>query len=272
MFVVNAVGQLYLLNYLLGAENLGVHFSMFGLHIFRLLMAGLDVGENSMIFPRITMCDFTIRQFSNLQDYTVECSLPINLFSEKFFIFLWFWIVFVFFANIYSFLSWLWSIFTVSKINYVKKYVKLVERVDRNTYDKKHIACFAEEYLRHDGIFYLRMLAANANDVIVAQMIACLWRHYKSEHMYSKEYHKHHPKLSDDLEDGSGAGLYDGVELDSDGQPLVRRKPASSFNRAHGMRTAATKRPSHLKFSTSTKATATMSTKLATTPGPTKKK
>lgn len=189
---VNSVGQLYLLNYLLGAEDLGVHFAAYGIHILKLVVDGLDVGENSKIFPRVTMCDFTIRQFSNLQDYTVECSLPINLFSEKFFIFLWFWIVLVFIANCFSLLSWLWCIFTVSQIKYVKKYIKLIERANKNEYDKRHIACFAEEYLRQDGVFYLRMLASNANDVLVAQVIGSLWNHYKRQHYESEEYHKPH--------------------------------------------------------------------------------
>lgn len=203
----NAVGQLYLLNYLLGSENLGLHFAEFGIHIVKLLIRGQDIGENSLIFPRVTMCDFKIRQFSNNQDYTVECALPINLFSEKFFIFLWFWIVMVFFANIYSLLSWLWSIFSVSRVSYIKKYVKLAERVNKNDLDRRHIACFADEYLRHDGIFCLRMLSSNTNDVIAAQVIAHLWNNYKLHHSDSPEFHKPHHKSTGDYDFEDGASL-----------------------------------------------------------------
>lgn len=220
-------------------------------------MAGKDVGENSKIFPRVTMCDFTIRQFSNLQDYTVECSLPINLFSEKFFIFIWFWIVVVFFANIYSLLSWMWSVFTISKVNYVKKYVKLVEKVNKSDYKRKHIACFAEEYLKHDGIFYLRMLAANANDVLVAQMIACLWKHYKSHHMHTKEYHKPHHNQPDDLEDG--ISVYE--EEPEFHQSFAHKEPTfNSYSKIH----PGLKSPTKLKLSKNTKPTTTLKTSTGT--------
>lgn len=223
-FAGNAVGQIYLLNYLLGAENLGLNYSEFGIHIVQLLWNGKDVGEHSKIFPRVTMCDFKIRQFSNVQDYTVECALPVNLFSEKFFIFLWFWIVLVFFANAYSFLSWLWCTFTISRVQYIKKYIKLIERVKKSDRDMTHISCFAEEYLRHDGIFCLRMISANVNDVTTAQVIASLWSHYKSHHRDSPEYHKKHRYWL--REDNSDAEAYG----DSYETAKLNTKPALRFS------------------------------------------
>lgn len=174
--------------------------------VIRLLIRGQDIGANSKIFPRVTMCDFKIRQFSNVQDYTVECALPINLFSEKFFLFLWFWIVMVFFANVYSLLAWLWSIFSISRVSYIKKYVKLAEKVSRHDYDRKHVGCFADEYLRYDGIFCLRMLSSNTNDVITAQVIAHLWNNYKTYHSDSPEFHKPH-KITEDFDFEEGGSL-----------------------------------------------------------------
>lgn len=217
LFVGNAIGQLYLLNYLLGADDLGVHFAEFGIHVIRLVIQGIDVGLNSKIFPRVTMCDFQIRQFSNIQDYTVECALPINLFSEKFFTFLWFWIVAVFFANIFSLLSWLWSIFSLNRVGYIKKYIKLVEKIQKNDLDRRHIACFADEYLGYDGIFCLRMLASNTNDVTTAQVIARLWNHYKEYHYDSEEFHKPH----------KSANKYDPEAASLMSQPRARRSRRS---------------------------------------------
>lgn len=186
-----------MLNYLLGADDLGIHFARFGWYIIQLIADGRDISQNSKIFPRVTMCDYKIRQFSNVQPYTVECALPINLFSEKFFIFLWFWIVFVFFANIYSLFSWLWCIFSVSRVSYIKKYIKLAERVQKNELDRRHISCFADEYLRHDGVFCLRMLSSNTNDVTAAQVIAALWNNYKENHYDTPEFHKPHAQHYD---------------------------------------------------------------------------
>lgn len=134
----------------------------------------------------------------------MECSLPINLFTEKFFIFLWFWITLVLIANVGSLISWLCTVFSVSRVAYVKKYLKLIERAHKNELERKHIRCFAEEYLRHDGIFYLRMLASNTNEVIVAQVVSQLWNHYNLVHYDTPEYHKRH-RTDDDLDFESGA-------------------------------------------------------------------
>lgn len=224
MLLGNALGQLFLLNYLLGAEYLGVHFFKYGFDIIQQLIDGKDV-VNTQIFPRVTMCDFTIRQFSNLQDYTIECSLPINLFSEKFFIFIWFWIFVLLTTNVMSLIMWLWTIFSISHVNYVKKYIKLVERVRGNEVASHHmhISCFAEEYLRHDGIFYLRMLSSNTNDVMVAQVIDCLWTHYKTNHCDSERYHKPHNNKDYDCENGS---------LRTRARPEYQRSNNTTYKRA----------------------------------------
>lgn len=57
-------------------------------------------------FPRVTLCDFQIRQQANIHCYTVQCVLPINLFNEKIFLIIWFWLVFVAVATFVNLLHW----------------------------------------------------------------------------------------------------------------------------------------------------------------------
>ena len=57
-------------------------------------------------FPRVTLCDFQVRQLANVQPYTVQCVLPINLFNEKIFLLIWFWLIFVAVATFVSLLHW----------------------------------------------------------------------------------------------------------------------------------------------------------------------
>ena len=57
-------------------------------------------------FPRVTLCDFHIRQQTNVHRYTVQCVLPINLFNEKVFLLIWLWLTFVGVATVLDIVYW----------------------------------------------------------------------------------------------------------------------------------------------------------------------
>uniref|UniRef100_A0A914YYV5 Innexin n=1 Tax=Panagrolaimus superbus TaxID=310955 RepID=A0A914YYV5_9BILA len=65
----------------------------------------------SDIFPRITVCSFQIREIAiqlqtELATKTAQCVLSAHMFVEKFFIFVWFWLVLLFIANCFGLLLW----------------------------------------------------------------------------------------------------------------------------------------------------------------------
>lgn len=137
--------------------------------------------SGSIRFPRVTLCDFQIRQITNVQHYTVQCVLPINLFNEKIYIFMWFWIVFVSILNCYSLTNWMWHmLFPTSRVTFVRKFLKIMEKLNSGP-ERKMARRFVTEYLRHDGVFTLRLIGKNSSDIVVAEIIAGLWDMYKNK-------------------------------------------------------------------------------------------
>ncbi len=177
LYFINVLSQLFMLNGFLGTE-----YHLYGFDVVKDLINGID-WTASRRFPRVTLCDFQVRQMGNVHRHTVQCVLPINLFNEKIYIFIWFWMVFVAAATCFSFLRWLWLIsFRYSRIRYVRKHLKMMDKLNRDSdRDKKMSHKFAELYLRQDGIFVLKLVAKNSTDLVVADIIAALWDNYRNK-------------------------------------------------------------------------------------------
>lgn len=176
LYIVNAVGQLWLLNEFISNDTLS--FTFYGIHVL------MDVWNNrqpdSRLFPRITLCDFKVRQMQNVHPYTVQCTLPINLFQEKIYIFLWFWFVFVAFITVVGFVYMIWTLFSMNRVTYLKKYLRIMNKIKQhNSTDNLLVRQFVNEYLRQDGVFALRLMAKNTNDVITAELIGAFFDYYK---------------------------------------------------------------------------------------------
>ena len=180
LYVVNVICQFFILNGFMGGW-----YNLYGFEV----LSGL-VGDHSWAesprFPKVTLCDFDIRQLQNIQRYTVQCVLPINLFNEKIFIFLWFWYCLVAVMTAGNFLFWLWrALFRFNRAAYIKKYLRILDEI-KSIEDKKFAKKFADEYLRDDGIFVLRLVAKNSNDILLSDLISELWRNYKNKPLVKK--------------------------------------------------------------------------------------
>ncbi|OWF49230.1 innexin unc-9-like [Mizuhopecten yessoensis] len=176
LYLGNAVGQLFLLNAFLGTS-----YNVYGFEVLTNLVSG-DDWTYSPRFPRVTLCDFEIRQMTNLQRWTVQCVLPINLFNEKIFIFMWFWIVLVAALSAFSFVINIYAvIFPQHRRSYLRKYLRLNDMYKKSELDKKVVRKFVESYLQQDGVFVLRAVSNNANDVIASELIKLLYINFKEK-------------------------------------------------------------------------------------------
>lgn len=193
LYLVNVVAQLFFLNDFIANDS----SRMFGLEWLQSFKT-MTVDEESPRFPRITLCDFDIRQMANIQRYTVQCVLPINLFNEKVYLFLWFWFVMVAFLTFYNLLKWIYLI-VVKRNNYayVKKYLKISGKPLQPS-DKIVCKKFAEHYLRDDGCFATRMISINTSDLVVTDMISSMFLEFRESEYPNVSENREEPIISDD--------------------------------------------------------------------------
>lgn len=171
LYSLNIVCQMYLLNLFLHTKNI-----MFGLHHLEDLLYSREWDQTGH-FPRVTLCDFEVKVIGNVHRHTVQCVLMINMFNEKIFLFLWFWYVLLLAATLCSFLHWSFiSIFAVQRIHFVGRYLTGLEgyrMVDSHALQK-----FTVHFLKHDGVFLLRMIAMHAGDLVCCELAKTLWNNY----------------------------------------------------------------------------------------------
>lgn len=177
LYILNVVGQLFLCDAFLGSD-----YHVYGLQLVTKMIYQEDWTASER-FPRVTLCDFQIRQLGNIHRHTVQCVLPINLFNEKIFIFIWFWFVLVSLANFVSTVTWAARcLFRHDQVRYIKRHLRAQDKLDKSD-DKKMAAKFVTQYLRQDGVLILRLLGINCNDLVVGELISELWNTYRTNRL-----------------------------------------------------------------------------------------
>ena len=88
---VNAVGQIFFINYFLDYE-----FSTYGIRVFEFAQSASETRTDPMalVFPKVTKCTFnTFGSSGSVQTLDAICVLPLNIVNEKVYVILWFWLV-----------------------------------------------------------------------------------------------------------------------------------------------------------------------------------
>ena len=194
LYILNVFLQFFLLDIVLTTQ-----FEEYGLDVMGGAISDTDWTLTPRVpFPRVTMCDFEVRRLGNVHSYTVQCTLPINLYNEKIFLFLWFWLILVTLVNIVELFSWTFrGLFLSDGKRYIRDHLQYAERLkgsekdpDTNSIElrrqdsklesnDKHeprvANDFVENYLKRDGVFLLRLIGHNTNKITVNELIVSLW-------------------------------------------------------------------------------------------------
>ena len=186
LYVVNAIGQILLLD-----AFLGIDYYFYGKHIIEQLIRGQEWSVSDR-FPRVTLCDFDIRHQDRVHNYVVQCVLTINLFNEKIFLFIWFWFVFIAVITIFNMIKWFArSLYWPSQVQYVRKQLRAFDTAQR---EAGVLAKFTQNYLRRDGMFIIRLIGMNMGEVVSGETLCGLWQNYSPERRLIAEKsggHKH---------------------------------------------------------------------------------
>ncbi|CAF2384954.1 unnamed protein product [Rotaria sp. Silwood2] len=170
LYLVNLILQILFLQYFLSYYD--ANFLQYGFNIIGALFSGFSLPE-SKLFPRITLCDFHIRELGERHYYTVECILVINIFIEKMYFILW---------------LWFWILLIITIIDIIRLIYVIFMRHSRNVFITRHLDLIIknrisdEQKFRHflryfpaDNVFALLIIGANANTLIVAEVLDDLW-------------------------------------------------------------------------------------------------
>ncbi|KAL7073571.1 hypothetical protein ACQ4LE_007084 [Meloidogyne hapla] len=174
LYLLQIVCQFVILNNFLGSS-----YTFWGFEILRDLAMGLEWHESGH-FPRVTMCDFEVRVLGNKHRHTVQCVLMINMFNEKVFLFIWWWLLLIGIATLFSLVYWLTT--PRQNVPFIRQYLRvyhLVKQDDQNVIVA--VNKFVHHYLRSDGVFLLRLIAANAGDLITTDLVYQLWQMFLQE-------------------------------------------------------------------------------------------
>ncbi|XP_018025213.1 innexin unc-9 isoform X2 [Hyalella azteca] len=172
LYVVNIIVQYFLLTVFLG-EGYLYH----GLEILEKLVQKKE-WWTSPRFPLQTLCQVRAAQQGALRTYTCQCVLPINLFNEKIFSFVWFFFATLLPITIYSGLIWVWRTLTCSRIAFIHYYLWRTRRIGKEDL-YNNARKMAVDYLGWDGCLVLRLVEMNHGGTILTTLTERLWEFYE---------------------------------------------------------------------------------------------
>ncbi|NP_001191594.1 pannexin 6 [Aplysia californica] len=175
LYFVNVIGQFFLLS-----AFLDLNFWRFGIDAFT-IWNKKGRWQDLYNFPRIGLCDYKVRQLENIQTLSVQCVLSINLFLEKMYLILWFWLVMLLVFNTVNMIQWI-----IRGISQTRSEAFLAKNLNLLGIDSKRqrklFVRFTRNYLRTDGVFMLRIVADNTSEIMTLDLLKQLWKKFKESH------------------------------------------------------------------------------------------
>ncbi|XGW19222.1 hypothetical protein V3C99_003226, partial [Haemonchus contortus] len=162
----NLLLQFFCLNHFLGTE-----YTFWGLGIALDMLRGRQ-WQQSGHFPRVAFCDLTVREMGNVNNWTVQCVLMVNMFNEKIFIFLWFWFALLLFFTFINLFTWIRRRFSTSARKTFLFNVLTDSGLDTTEAEREE---FYRDVVQDDGLLVLLLLDANGGRLQSGELAHQLW-------------------------------------------------------------------------------------------------
>ncbi|KHJ75997.1 innexin-3 domain protein, partial [Oesophagostomum dentatum] len=166
LIFANLLIQFFFLNHFLGTE-----YTFWGAGILNDMLHGRQ-WQQSGHFPRVAFCDLTVREMGNINNWTVQCVLMVNMFNEKIFIFVWFWYAFLLLCTVINLLSWLRQRFSKTARKTFLYNVLTDSGLDTTEADREE---FYNDVVKDDGVLVLLLLDANGGRLQSGELAQQLW-------------------------------------------------------------------------------------------------
>jgi innexin len=219
-YVCITVFQFFLLSWVFG-----FNYFEFGFEEAHRILSGHGYNFENIYFPKRALCDIINHPavMKDLNNHTVTCALPMNLFHEIFFSMLWIWLIFLFFITLASLIYW--SAFLVRPFR--KRHVQSLMSFQFHENDKPSTD-FAPLYLGESGlrvhdeanfllsskglkldeqfelffadvcsldlILTVKLLAMNSNVMVAKDILTTLWYEYLGINTVQKLADKTHER------------------------------------------------------------------------------
>lgn len=130
------------------------------------------------------VCDVKTKELGTDHLYTVECVLSFNLFNERIYAFLWFWIFIVVIPfTLLDLFAWLKRIVFFGSYFRFKFLLGHIRATNPNLTEKDKflVKLFSEYYMGNNGVFILRLIEHNSNALVTSELINHMWTKFKVE-------------------------------------------------------------------------------------------
>lgn len=168
LYIGNVLFQLIFLEYFLSFD--GKHFSR------TILDFSFGSSNWKHLFPRVTLCDFQIRELANKHQYTVECILVINIFIEKALVVFLIWSLFLILVTLFDTFGFIYKTnLRHSRDVFIRQNLEvLIEKIGNK--ESQQI-----EFIRRfsaDELLVLRLISQNKSSLIVGAILRQLFRRH----------------------------------------------------------------------------------------------